>query len=342
MLLAKIKKLLTTSGGRKQPGRTNGYLQNDIDMQSLPGQSSRQAGQYTTQKKRLDRFRQILAAKQRTKPKHQGYNTGTAAKSKIIFKITGLAAVSFSLLLFVFLGGWQIVLKNIEELSFFQVSEVVYSGMESIAEEKLREASGIIVHRTSLIGLDCHRVEASLLTVPWVARAVVKRNWPSTVEITIVENVPVALLHNKSLQGAQLQYIDKKGVPFLQVKPGADIDYPVVTGLTEIADSLTREKALAEVLVLLKNINNNNPYLPAQSVSEVHLNKDGEMVVYLVENPFPIFFGKSDIGRKYSRLVQVLKVLYKKQNGKGSISQIRYIQMDYLQDKVLVAQSESS
>jgi cell division septal protein FtsQ len=271
MLLAKIKKLLTTSGGRKQPGRTNGYLQNDIDMQSLPGQSSRQAGQYTTQKKRLDRFRQILAAKQRTKPKHQGYNTGTAAKSKIIFKITGLAAVSFSLLLFVFLGGWQIVLKNIEELSFFQVSEVVYSGMESIAEEKLREASGIIVHRTSLIGLDCHRVEASLLTVPWVARAVVKRNWPSTVEITIVENVPVALLHNKSLQGAQLQYIDKKGVPFLQVKPGADIDYPVVTGLTEIADSLTREKALAEVLVLLKNINNNNPYLPAQSVSEVHL-----------------------------------------------------------------------
>jgi cell division protein FtsQ len=342
MLVAKIKKIFATLTGRKQPAKGKGYLHSDIELQPLPGQSSRQAGQYNTQKKRLDRFRQVLTARKRTQPNHQAYNTGTAAKRKIIFKMTGLAAVSFFLLFFIFLGGWQLVLKNIEGVSFFQVSEVVYSGMESIAEEKLREASGIIVHQTSLIGLDCHRVEASLLGVPWVARAVVKRNWPSTVEISIVENVPVALLHSKSLHGAQLQYIDKKGVPFLQVKPGADIDFPVITGLTEIADPQTREKALAEVLVFLKNINGSNPYLPAQSVSEVHLNRDGEMVVYLVENPFPIFFGRSDTNRKYSRLVQVLKVLYKKQNGKGSISQIKYIQMDYLQDKVLVAQSESS
>ena len=62
------------------------------------------------------------------------------------------------------------------------------------------------------------------------------------------------------------------------------------------------------------------------------------MVVYLVEYPFPIFFGTSNTSKKYYRLVQVLKTLYK-QKGKGSISQIEYIQMDYLQDKVLVAQS---
>jgi hypothetical protein len=37
-------------------------------------------------------------------------------------------------------------------------------------------------------------------------------------------------------------------------------------------------------------------------------------------------------------LVQVLKALYKKQKGKESISQVEYIQMDYLDDKVLVAQ----
>lgn len=341
MLFAKIKKIFAALVGRKQPAQGKGYMQSDIELQSLPGQSSRQAGQYTTQKKRLDRFRQVLAAKKRTKPNHQGYTTGTAGKRKTIFKMTGLAAVSFTLLYFIFLGGWQIILKNIEGIPFFQVSEVVYSGMESIAEEKLREASGIVVHQTSLVGLDCRRVETSLLSVPWVARAVVKRNWPSTVEISIVENVPVALLHSKGLHGAQLQYIDKNGVPFLQVKPGADIDFPVITGLAEIADPQTREKALAEVLVFLENINGSNPYLPAQSVSEVHLNGDGEMVVYLVENPFPIFFGSSDTNRKYSRLVQVLKVLYKKQDGKGSISQIKYIQMDYLQDKVLVAQSES-
>lgn len=341
MLLAKIKKILSTLIGKKKRG--NGYLQSDIDLSPLPGQSSRQSGQYTPQKKRLARFRQVLTAKNRAHASHGGYTTtGTAAKRNLIFKMAGLATVTASLLFFIFVGGWQIILKNLETIPFFQVSGIVFSGKETIPEGKLREASGIIVHRTSLIGLDCRRVEASLLTVPWVARAVVKRKWPSTVEIAIVENVPVALLHNKSLQGAQLQYIDRKGVPFLQIKPGADIDFPVITGLTEIADPLTREKALAEVLGLLKNINGNNPYLPAQSVSEIHVNRDGEMVVYLVENPFPIFFGSSDIGRKYDRLVKVLKVLYKNQKGKGSISQIKYIQMDYLQDKVLVAESESS
>lgn len=340
MLLAKIKKIFSILAGKKKRG--NGYLQSDIDLSPLPGQSSRQSGQYTPQKKRLARFRQVLTAKKRSNPSHEGYTTGTAAKRKMIFKMAGLATVTASLLFFIFVGGWQIILKNLEKVPFFQVSGVVFSGKETIAEGKLREASGIIVHKTSLIGLDCRRVEASLLTVPWVARAEVKRNWPSTVEIAIVENVPVALLHSKSLQGAQLQYIDQKGVPFLQVKPGADIDFPVITGLTEIADPLVREKALAEVLVFLKKINGNHPYLPAQSVSEVHLNRDGEMVVYLVETPFPIYFGSSGTDKKYSRLVQVLKVLYKNQKGKGSISQIKYIQMEYLQDKVLVAESESS
>ncbi len=340
MLLAKIKKIFSTLAGKKKGG--NGYLQSNLDLSPLSGQSSRQSGQYTPQKKRLARFRQVLTAKKRANSNHGVYTTGTAAKRKLIFKMAGLATLTASLLFFMFVGGWQIVLQNLETVPFFQVSGVVFSGTETIAEGKLREASGIIVHKTSLIGLDCRRVEASLLNVPWVARAVVKRNWPSTVEIAIVENVPVALLHSKSLQGVQLQYIDRKGVPFLQVKPGADIDFPVITGLTEIADPLTREKSLAEVLVLLKNINGNNPYLPAQSVSEVHLNREGEMVVYLVENPFPIFFGSSDTNKKYARLVQVLKVLYKNQKGKGSISQIKYIQMDYLQDKVLVAESESS
>jgi cell division protein FtsQ len=202
----------------------------------------------------------------------------------------------------------------------------------------LREASGITLHQTSLVGLNCAQVEASLNTVPWVAQAEVQRKWPSTIKISIVENEPVALLHSKKKNGDQLQYINKKGVPFLQVGPGFDIDFPVITGLNEIKETRVREKALAEALVFLDNVGGDNPYLPAQSVSEIHLNQNGEMVVYLVEYPFPIFFGNDNTSTKYARLVQVLKALYKQQKGKESISQIEYIQMDYLNDKVLVAQ----
>jgi len=39
--------------------------------------------------------------------------------------------------------------------------------------------------------------------------------------------------------------------------------------------------------------------------------------------------------------VKVLEVLYKKQEKEMQISRVEYIRMDYLEDKVLVAQSGS-
>lgn len=335
MIGSKIKYLISFFK-RKESGSK--YSQSALQLHALPGQNRHQSGQYKQRKKIFSRFWQSLTTKKRVH--HVQYN-GPVRSKKFVFKVAGLAIISFTVLCFVLVGGWQIMINNIESLPFFQVSGIVFSGNDTIAKEKLREASGITLHQTSLIGLNCAQVEAGLMTVPWVARAVVEKNWPSTVEISIVENVPVALMHSNKSNEPQLQYVDRKGVPFLRVRPGADIDFPVITGFSEIDDPVIREKALAEVLVFLKKVNGNNPYLPAQSVSEIHIDRDGEMVVYLVEYPFPIFFGTSNTSQKYSRLVQVLKTLYKTEKGKGSISQIEYIQMDYLQDKVLVAQSES-
>jgi len=336
MLLFRIKQILSLFGKRKKRG--GGYLKSEMQLHALSEKNSPDTSQYTQRKKRFARFRQLLTTKKSAS--HNGYQRAGSSR-KIIFKVAGLATLAFSLLLFLLIGGGRLILNNIESLPYCQVSEVVFSGSDTMLEEKLREASEIILHQTSLIGLDCSQVEEKLLSVPSVARAVVERNWPSTVEISIVENIPLALLHSKTSKGTELQYINRKGVPFMQVSPGSNIDFPVITGLTDIDEPTVRERALAEVLVFLKKVNGNNPNLPAQSVSEIHLSRDGEMVVYLVEHPFPIFFGSSDTSRKYSRLVQVLKTLYKKQKGKGAISQIEYIQMDYLNDKVLVSQIES-
>lgn len=336
MLLFRIKQILSLFEKRKKRG--GDYLKSGIQLHALPEKNSLDSSQYTQKKKRFARFKKLLTLKKRAS--HNGYQRAGSSR-KFIFKVAGLATLAFSLLLFLLIGGGRLILHNLESLPYCQVSEIVFSGTNTISEEKLREASEIILHQTSLIGLDCSQVEEKLLSLPAVARAVVERNWPSTVEISIVENIPVALLHNKISKGTELQYINRKGLPFMQVRPGSDIDFPVITGLFEIDEPTVRERALAEVLVFLKKVNDNNPHLPAQSVSEIHLSRDGEMVVYLVEYPFPIFFGSSDTSRKYARLVQVLKALYKKQKGKGAISQIEYIQMDYLNNKVLVSQIES-
>jgi hypothetical protein len=222
------------------------------------------------------------------------------------------------------------------------VGSLELSGNRMVPKEKLQEASGIVLHQTSLIGLDTARIEAQLAAVYWVKRAEVKRVWPSDVRITIEENVPVAILSAPQAQEAPLQYIDQKGAVVMPVLAGADVDFPVITGLTDLADRELREKSLAEALIFLKKVAGNDPHLPAPSISEIHVNQVGEIVVYMVEYPFPIFFGSGNTSQKYSRLVQVLRALYKKPNAKELLSQIEYIQMDYLNDKVLVAQGGSS
>ena len=200
----------------------------------------------------------------------------------------------------------------------------------------------MIPRQTSLIGLDTSRIEAQLAAVAWVKRAEVKRNWPSDVRITIEENVPVAILSRPRDGEAPLQYLDRNGAVIMPVPAGADVDFPVITGLMELADGEQREKSLAEALVFLKKVLSNDPHLPAPSISEIHVNQVGEIVIYMVDYPFPIFFGSGNTSQKYSRLVQVLRALYKKPNAKETLSRIEYIQMDYLNDKVLVAQGGSS
>lgn len=307
-----------------------GYLKSDLLLHSLPGQSGRHSGR----KSLLARFRQVFSVKRKA-ASYTNYNP-PVDRRRMICKGVGVMTVTVSVLLALVFGAKKILPDNFEKLPFFQVSTITYSGNKTISNDRLRAASGIFLHQTSLIGLNCAKIEAALATVPWVAQAEVKKNWPSTVEIAIVENVPLALIHRDGPEGSQLQYIDKTGHPFLTVKPGADIDFPIVTGLDVINEPEIRRQAFAEVLIFLDKINGNNPQLPAQSVSEIYVNGQGELVVYLVEYPFPIFFGTSETAKKFYRLVHVLKTLYK-QKSNGSMEQIRYIQMDYLQDKVLVA-----
>lgn len=321
-----IKALLT-----KKKGREAGYLKSELPLHSLPGQNVHHGGR----KSLSARFRQLFARKKRTT--YTNYNRPVDKRNRL-FKGVGFFAASLFLLLAVVFGVRQLLPDNFEKLPFFQVDTITYSGNETIANDRLRAASGIFLHQTSLLGLDLAKIEAALIAVPWVAKAEVKKNWPSTVEIAIVENVPLALLHDDRAGANQLQYIDKTGRAFLAVRPGADIDFPVITGLEVIKEPEIRRQALADVLIFLEKINGNNPQLPAQSVSEIYVNDRGEMVVYLVEYPFPIFFGTSDTAKKFYRLVQVLKTLYK-QKDNGSMAQIDYIQMDYLDDKVLVAQA---
>lgn len=293
------------------------------------------AREYGTSKNRRTSLKRFL--KRNASVEKNVYSSQAEKKGyKKIIRPLVFAAV---LLLFFILGGGEQIQKRLQRIEYFKVAEISISGESVLSREELRSTAGIIAHQTSLLGLDTNEAEKKLLANSWVAQAKVRRKWPSGIVIDIVENIPLALLHQKTKQGTELFYIDKRGQSFLSVTPGAKVDFPIITGLSDIEKKETRDAALQEVLIFLNKARRNDPHLPVQSLSEIHVTKEGELVVYLVEYPFPIFFGNGNTKRKYGRLVEVLKALYKKEKGKDLISEVKYIQMDYLQDKVLVAQS---
>jgi len=251
----------------------------------------------------------------------------------------GLTVLAVSMF-FVF-DGEKMVGGVFHDISIFKVRDLDFVGCESTSKDRLRLLTGINLYQTSLIGLDTDVVAANVEQDPWVSKAVVKRNWPSEIVIEVVEHQPVAMINKSTTEQPQLFYVDKTGTAFLEVSPGQDVDYPVITGLDLFTEEAQRQEIFADVYAFLKYAGRNNPNLPAQSVSEIHINDQGEMVIYLVDHTFPIFFGKGDIYEKYIRLVKVLEALYKEKRKGMLISGVEYIRMDYLNDKVLVAQSES-
>ncbi|SHO44427.1 cell division protein FtsQ/DivIB [Desulfopila aestuarii] len=317
--------------GRKRTTRNSDLRQHSFASMPEPAKKSR---------KRLSLSRVRNKIRQNQRVRKDTFDT-QLNKRPFPVRIFPLALTALAISMFFTFDGEKMIGRLFNDISIFKVRELDFIGCESTSKDRLRLLTGINLYQTSLLGLDTDIVATNVEQDPWVSRAVVKRNWPSEIVIEVVEHQPVAMINRSTTSQPQLFYVDKTGTAFLEVNPGQDVDYPVITGLDRFAEEEQRQAIFADIYSFLRYAGRNNPNLPAQSVSEIHINEQGEMVIYLVDHTFPIFFGKGDIYEKYIRLVKVLEALYKEKRKGMLISGVEYIRMDYLNDKVLVAQSES-
>ena len=243
--------------------------------------------------------------------------------------------------LFITSSGAETVKTFLAGLDYFSVTSVEVSGCRQSSAAEVRASSDVVIN-SSLLFLDGDHVSKAIVSrIPWVKSVDVIKKWPDKVTIRVREYEPEAIVAMAPGGVSQLFYMDPDGEPFIRVESGMDFDLPVITGLDLITDQDERKKRFEEVLLFLELIGANNPNLPAQSVSEIHLDPREGLVIYMVEYPFPVFFGSGDVGKKYVRLRKVLEVLYKPRKKGMEIAQVTYIRMDYLNDKVIVGYSES-
>ncbi len=249
----------------------------------------------------------------------------------------------FSLVLTVtFMGGYFVLVGPLQgflgNYRYFQIRKIEISGCRVTTPAVLRKFAGIN-YQMNMLTLDPEAIQQRLQEHPWVSLAKIRRIWPAGLVVSVNEYRPEALV----VQGKEqsFYYLDKSGKIFAPAVQGMALDFPVITGLDTVEGKEEKEQLLDKAILFLRFAQINNPNLPAQNVSEVHLTAEGEMILYLVKHPFPIYFGKGDIKRKYYQLCKVLEVLYQKKKGGALIEKVAYIRMDYQENKVLVAQSNT-
>jgi len=223
------------------------------------------------------------------------------------------------------------------KLNYFRINEIEIIGCRFTTSGGLKKMAGLS-YEMNMLNLELQTLEKQILAHPWIKDVEVRKIWPDALHIRVTEYRPNALVVDKE---EHLQYLDFGGVIFTSVLPGQDKDFPVITGLSRSWKKVEKQKMLDAASLFLRLAGQNNPNLPAQSVSEIHFSRNGELILYLVEYPFPIYFGTSNIKTKYYQLRKVLETLYRKRKGKSMIQNVAYIRMDYQKNKVLVVKNHA-
>jgi len=272
------------------------------------------------------------------RPGPRGRRNGSLAAHQRTWKLKMLSrGVAYCVLVLVLLvSGGFLSYGLLSRSDIFRITDLIVQGNSMATEQQILEKAGL-KRGLNLLTLDLRQVESLIMEHPWVNRATIRRLWPSTVEITVGENKPLALVNIEREGRKQLYYVNRTGALFAPSTPSRDLDFPVLTGESLGSDvrkmQVTSDSLTAMAIEFLNLASQGNQILPSQAVSEVHVSPAKGLVVYLVDHPFPIYMGKEKIRTRFNLLVRVLAQLYRQ----DKVKEVAEIRMDYAEDKILVA-----
>lgn len=326
-LFEKLRTLLARKG-KKKGG--NSPLSQKCGQHHFKG---KQLGGTSRKKSLLEKWQSKREERsgQRTSPLPGRESTLQRSLFRKVFLVAGVVVCGYLVLQ----GPMQSLFGNVR---IFRIHEIEISGCVVTSPKGLRKFADIS-YEINMLTLDPKAIRQRLEEHPWVEQAEIRRVWPDRLAVTIKEYRPHALMVKEGNDG--FQYLDRNGTLFASVAPGQELDFPVITGLDSFSTEEERKQHLDTVSLFLRLAGRNNPNLPAQNISEIHFDGNGELILYLVEQPFPIYFGKGEIKRKYYQLRRVLGELYRRTKGRAMIESVAYIRMDYQEDKVLVAKNHA-
>ncbi len=148
--------------------------------------------------------------------------------------------------------------------------------------------------------IDLMAVRRDILSHHFIKDAVVERDLPATLKVTVKERVPLAIINS-----TEILYLDEDGVVLPHSMSKQLFDLPVLTGMPDgislTPGTMIKHPDIQEALQILATSRLVNKEL-YHVISEVRLRNGGDIVLYAAEWGVPIIFGRGEIAGKLVRL----------------------------------------
>jgi cell division protein FtsQ len=181
----------------------------------------------------------------------------------------------------------------------FALREVIVNGAKRLTSESVITESGLQMGE-NLVSMDLEKVKERIEQDPWIDHAILRRKLPSTIELDVVERAPVAIA--SLANGTYLATAD--GVCFKRVEGSDPSDFPVITGLGDVAnDSDSASKEIAKAIELSREIERVGLY--GGHVEELAIEDDGGISAVIGSRGVRLVFGDDNFRSKVQKALKI-------------------------------------
>ncbi len=232
------------------------------------------------------------------------------------FSVFGIALILISLV-FVLLYDYMLTSP------YIRLEKIVVTGVDGAMKNEILERAELGPD-SSLLGIDLGKLKSTLEQDPWIQSVRLEKQFPHTLIIHAAKEEPWAV----AAMG-ELYYVNRSGEIFVEVERGKKLDFPVITGLREEAE-IQGEQLLWATHVLKVLESERRPW-SYSDISEVHVKRHGEMLLYFNSLPVPVQVMASEMGRRMGDLKRVVEHL----NETGRIPMVKKINLNYREGAVV-------
>jgi cell division protein FtsQ len=183
--------------------------------------------------------------------------------------------------------------------SSLKVAHVTLTGNRIVDANELFQLASV-KHGSLIYDIDLKEIQKNLLSHYYIKDVIVERNLPSTIQLTVEERTPIALVNR-----SDAVYLDEEGVILPHSISKALFDLPVLTGVKlgpqisygAIVQDSDAHEAL-KILTIARLVNSELYHL----ISEIELRNGHDIVMYTAEGGVPVIVGEGNIVDKLARL----------------------------------------